>query len=127
LADGSFFTQKGNVKRLNLSCSGKDHKHLLLYKDYIKSDNKCIIRDVKTNFGVFDVCSLTVSDNKIIPMIEEKVGIVDELKTYLPPNLIVKDDVLFLCLLIGFIDGDGNISKQYKRIGSIISIQIHST
>lgn len=49
-------------------------------------------------------------------------------KTYQPCDLSDINDVdLFLSFLIGFIDGDGCIKKQYKRNDSLITIKLHSS
>ncbi|NPV13032.1 MAG: hypothetical protein HPY57_14800 [Ignavibacteria bacterium] len=48
-------------------------------------------------------------------------------KTYNPPNLdSILDDKLF-SLIIGFIDGDGSITKQFKRKDAILRIKCHSS
>lgn len=55
----------------------------------------------------------------------ERFGITSN-KTYTPPQLPNLDTDLLLSLILGFIDGDGCISKQYKRQDAYIRIKCHS-
>lgn len=52
----------------------------------------------------------------------------NEDKTYNPPETILNhNEKLLIYLIIGFIDGDGNISKQYKRRDCFIRIKLHKS
>ena len=56
-----------------------------------------------------------------------KFGILDK-KTYNPPITLdtIQEDYLY-CILVGFIDGDGNIQNQNKRKDFMLRIKNHSS
>jgi hypothetical protein len=75
--------------------------------------------------------TINATDLKIVPKIMEKFDITYEknskTKTYYPPNILLFEkmsDELFLSYLIGFIDGDGSISKEINN-GNSITITSH--
>jgi hypothetical protein len=67
-----------------------------------------------------------VMHKEIVEQIQIKFNI-QENKTINPPKYIVPNNYLGLSLIIGFIDGDGNINKQYKRQDGLIRIKCHSS
>lgn len=116
LADGHI----SENNRIQICLSIKDYDFLLKLKEYLNIDN---IHTTKTS------CSISAMDIVVIPKIKEKFDIKNN-KTYNPPNIkiyknIVKDKLL--SLIIGFIDGDGCIKKQYKRNDWVITIKNHSS
>lgn len=111
LADGCFHNL-----RLKLEIIDSDSKHVdklktfIEYKGYQWGNNKC-----------------SVMNKEIIPKIMRKFNIIQN-KTINPPDLsFIKNDDLFLSLVIGYIDGDGNITKQKNRQDCFIRIQCHSS
>jgi hypothetical protein len=105
LADGCFHENR----KITLEISIKDLKHLLKFKKYIKLTNKTsfIHKNIKNN------CSLSFTDTILIPKITNYFDI-NIAKTYHPPNIVHYDkftDEQLFSLIIGFIDGDGNIRK----------------
>lgn len=118
LADGCI----SKTSRLQLTLAGKDKEHVEKFGDYIN----CKVKEVeKGRFGKY-YC-IKAQDKFICPKIQKKFDWKDR-KTYNPPEIDYSkfNDDLFLSLLIGFIDGDGTIKKQYKRKDSLIGIKIHS-
>ena len=71
--------------------------------------------------------SVAVKDIEVVNKICEKFNILPR-KTYNPPNNLFtfSNDKLY-CMLAGFIDGDGNIQKQYKREDFMLRIKNHSS
>ncbi len=70
---------------------------------------------------------ITAQDINLVPEIMKKFSIVYErnkkTKTYYPPNLNIfekMNDDLFLSYMIGFIDGDGYISKKIRNGNTIV-------
>lgn len=116
LADGHI----GN-NRLKISLSNKDEKHLKVFCKFIENtytidNNTCQI-------------STTAKDINKIPLIQNKFDIRNN-KTYSPPNIKTYekfDKKNLLSLIIGFIDGDGCISKQTGRKDSKLTIKCHSS
>lgn len=113
LADGHFST-KGRVK---VTLCEKDIDHLKRFIEF-------------TGFGkvsrVGKYVSVSVMDVSTVGKLMELFSIQSN-KTYNPPNLSsLSADQLF-CLSIGFIDGDGHISRQHGRKGSYITIKVHSS
>ena len=99
LADGHI----SENNRIQICLSIKDYDFLLKLKEYLNIDN---IHTTKTS------CSISAMDIVVIPNI----------KIY---KNIAKDKLL--SLIIGFIDGDGCIKKQYKRNDWVITIKNHSS
>ena len=105
MADGHF-SKSGQIQ---INLSEKDLQHLIKFSKFVKYKKELL----KPN--------LHICDNRVIPLLCEKYGLVSN-KTYNPPNIDnINGDKLF-SLIIGFIDGDGSISdKGYLRI------KVHST
>lgn len=107
LADGSF-TNNG----LSLELSTKDIEHLKKFCSFIKTTN-FYSRTRVLNDKEYYQCSTSVINTNIIPEIRKKFDISNN-KTKNPPNIsnyCFKDE-LILSLFIGFIDGDGSITKS---------------
>lgn len=107
--------------RLGISLSMKDEQHLSKLGTYI---NVPLWYNTKTtNFKEnYEYVSLLVNDYINVPIICDKFNI-NKNKTNAPPdcsNYNFEDD-LFLSLIIGYIDGDGSISKRKEK--HIISVQ----
>ena len=114
LADGCFHNL-----RLTIALSIKDKEHLLKFAKFIKYTGSFYEDDTKI--------SVSVKDVECIQKIMNKFNIVQN-KTYNPPMLNINDDVLFRSLIAGFIDGDGNISKQSGgRSDYFLRIKCHSS
>lgn len=112
MADGSFV---GN--RLQFGLSIKDENLLGRFSHYIKCDN--------TIYKSGGKCEFSVMDSYSVPLLREKFDI-QKKKTYNPPKTItwMEDDLLY-SFIVGFIDGDGSITKQYKRNDAILRIKVH--
>lgn len=68
---------------------------------------------------------LSCKNSDIVPLIKEKFDIHDE-KSYNPPKTIFKfTDTQRLCMLIGFIDGDGNISHPNNKPNFFLRVKNH--
>lgn len=126
LADGTFYEKR---KAISLCLAKKDFSHLLSFRKYVESS--CKITKRKYNQKSFDsvnseLYQIYISYKNVVTDIINKFGILSR-KTYNPPNLpeIYNDD-LFISLLIGFIDGDGNICKVGNSY-SEIRLKIHKS
>ena len=115
LADGHI----SDSSRIKISLSIKDINHLEKFKNYIEC-SKIIIND--------KMCSVYFQNKEICPKICEKFDIKSN-KTYNPPNfnLYSFNKELLFSLIIGIIDGDGNISRVYKREDSNLRIHLHKS
>ena len=77
----------------------------------------------------YEQCSLSVQDSKYIPILCENLGIKNN-KTTNPPDIKKLKTLEFeklYSLIIGYIDGDGNIKKQYKRKDFQLSVKCHKS
>lgn len=115
LADGHF--SKNN--RMTVTLSIKDREHLLKLATYLESNLKINKKQTTVSISILDTYNVKkiktkfdISNNKTenLPKIESFLEISDE-------NLF--------SLIIGYIDGDGSIGKQYNRNDAIIRIQVH--
>lgn len=116
LADGSF-----TERRLSLSVAGKDIDHLKKFMAYVGSTNS--IQE-----PMADYFRVQLTNVKTVSRLRAKFGITN-CKTYEPCNLDVlpKNDLLF-ALVIGFIDGDGSISKaKHTKNAYTISVVGHAS
>ena len=112
ISDGSFY--KG---RFEIGLSEKDYDYLLEFAKYIGFDSEKI--DYRKNTNSYRIC---FCNQKNIEIFMEHFGL-HYRKTY---NPIDYDNVFRkytteqkLALLIGIIDGDGNINKEYKTRYSV--------
>ena len=118
LADGHIEKNK----RLQISLSKKDYEHLKKLEKYIKA--KIVKNEIRNNQ---EICTLTAQDSIYIPKLTEIFDIKNN-KTKNPPNILVFQNLekeKLLSLIIGFIDGDGNINNQYKRKDFKLSLKCH--
>lgn len=99
MADGHI---SSNRLRLSIRVATKDAKHIEQLAKFI---NKSKINYSKTSVG------FTIDGNIILSKIVKKFNF-NHLKTYYPPKVNIKSNNLFLAFLIGFIDGDGCITKH---------------
>lgn len=115
LADGTIL----NDERIKIILSTKDINHLEKFKNYIKG----------IKITIYDkMCLVSLQNKEICPKICEKFEIRPK-KTYNPPNfnLYSFNKELIFSLIIGIIDGDGNISRVYKREDSNLRIHLHKS
>jgi len=122
LADGSF-----RNNRLSFGLSIKDKDQVEKFAHYIHY--KTTISTGFTNFNgkLFEQCSLSIQDSRIVPLIKEKFDIKNN-KTKNPPKTILKwDRNLLLSLFAGFIDGDGSIIRKTNRKDAKLGIKVHSS
>jgi len=113
LADGHITT-----KRLKVVLSIKDTSHLLKLANYL---NTTIKYESIHNYPYIDI-----ANKKILTSLKEKYNIADN-KTENPPDItsIVGDNLT--ALTIGFIDGDGNITKLFNRKDFHIRVKVHKS
>ena len=116
LADGHI----SKLNRLSFALSVKDIDHLKKFNKYIKGERN--ISKIKNK----NIYTYSYQDKFWVSKLVEKFDI-DSKKTYNPPRYIPEDNFLFLSMLIGFIDGDGNIRYQYKRKDCLCIIKLHSS
>lgn len=115
LADGHI----NNKIRIKITLSYRDIEHLMKFSKYIECDN------IQSD----DIsCTITLQNKDVCPKICEKFDIKSD-KTYFPPNfeLFKFSKELIFSLIIGIIDGDGNISRVYKREDSNLRIHLHKS
>lgn len=114
LADGHISPSN----RLKFLLSSKDSNQVKKLQKYLK------IKIIKYN----KICTyIDCQDKYIIPKICKKFDI-NSRKTYNPPRILPNiSKELIISMLIGYIDGDGYICKQYKRKDSKINIHCHSS
>ena len=97
-ADGSF----SKSQRLKLVLASKDKDQVKRFCNFISCENH---RPDGKGYGV------AVQDKLWVPKIRHKFDFKPR-KTYNPPDICWMEDDLFLSFFIGFVDGDGRISKQ---------------
>lgn len=112
LADGHF-----DEKRIVVGLAEHDRGHLERFAKYISYEGT--ISTVKK--GPYSAVRLSAMDAEVVTKLREKFDIKSN-KTYNPPKTLswIPED-LFLCLLAGFIDGDGSINESCIRIKVHIS------
>jgi len=114
MADGHF-----SENRVTLSINKKDINHLKKLSSYLSINH--------INQNKHGVVTISFMDSFLIPQLKQKFNIKNR-KTYEPCYISnIKNDNLFFSLMIGFIDGDGHITYQYKRKDHIIIIKCHSS
>lgn len=120
MADGHF-----TEKRITVGLSIKDIDHIkkfakFISADYLEGKNKC-------RGKYYRQCYVRAANSDIVPILREKFGICNN-KTYHPCDITkIKDEDLLLSLIIGFIDGDGSITKQSNRTDAFMRIKCHSS
>lgn len=115
LADGHF--ENGRVK---FHLALKDSEQVKKFARFIKWSGNF---DDRGKLGI----GVAAKHTEVIEELCKKFDIKHN-KTYNPPNTILNHDKeLLKYLVIGFIDGDGNIEKQYKRNDCFIRIKTHTS
>jgi ferredoxin-thioredoxin reductase catalytic subunit len=115
LADGHF--ENG---RVNFHLALKDSDQVKKFANFIKWSGKFYDR-VELGIG------FAAKHTEVVEELCKKFDIKQN-KTYNPPKTILNHDKeLLKYLLIGFIDGDGNIDNQYKRKDCFIRIKVHKS
>lgn len=114
MADGTFVKN-----RFKLGISNKDHTHIEKLYNYLNCNNTLHVTETHSYFSIMDT--------KNVSQLKEKFDF-NQSKTYYPPKTIkwMENDLL-ISFIIGFIDGDGSITKQYKRKDPILRIKLHSS
>lgn len=115
LADGHF----ENGKRIVVGLAEHDRDHLEKFAKYIGYNGTISL--VKK--GPYSAVRLSAMNTEVVGKLCEKFDIKSN-KTYNPPKTLnwIPED-LFLCLMAGLIDGDGNISNFYGRKDAFIRIK----
>lgn len=116
LADG-YITKD---RQISIELSAKDENHLIKYKNFIQKKDHIKFKKM-TNGKLRDMVVVTTSNSQIIPIIINKFDI-DIHKTKYPPSNLnnIKNLDLMFSLIIGYIDGDGTISKS-----PYIAVDVH--
>lgn len=107
MADGGF-----TDRRLQLGVAEKDLEHLKLFRKHVNSSNK--IGTIINNNGKVHK-RIKITHVKVIQELRSKFKISSR-KTYEPCSIqhITNQELLF-SLIIGFLDGDGCVTKGYCR------------
>lgn len=115
LADGTF-----TDRRIGIGVADIDLLHLKKLLSYVNSSNK--IQNLYE--GTYHRAKLT--NVSVVQQLKEKFSISSR-KTYEPCVLENIPDDLFFSLIVGFIDGDGSISKIYKESCFRLSVVGHQS
>lgn len=123
-ADGSF---NHNGRSLKIALSFVDADHLSKLSEKIHTKVRIYASSSKLSYGS-KVCELAAYDSVLIPKIMNKFDF-KESKTHNPPSTerytTFTDDQL-IAFFIGFIDGDGCISKKFNN-GNRITLQVDAS
>jgi len=122
LADG--YIQDNNRLYVTLSSKDKDHLNkLALFLNINLRTGRA-----KVNDKIFDTATISCKDVDNIPVLCNIFNI-DSNKSENPPdfNSYVFTEEQLLALIIGFIDGDGSITKMHKRKDFNLRIKCHSS
>lgn len=113
LADGHISA----LGRMKVATAEKDYDHLNGLATYISSGIRCYGKE-------HPYYEVNVMDKDVIPQLAERYQI-SSTKTYNPPNLrsLNLTDTEIMCMLIGFIDGDG--SRESRK--EAINIKCHAS
>jgi len=115
LADGHF----DNGKRIIVGLSEHDRDHLEKFAKYIGYNGAISLVKKRS----YSAVRLSAMDTEVVGKLCEKFDIKSN-KTYNPPeSLSWMPEDLFLCLMAGLIDGDGNISNFRGRKDAFIRIK----
>lgn len=118
IADGSFYKS-----RFELSLSAKDKEHLEKFASYINYSNNIAYREGSNSYRI------SFNNKQSIVAIMNYYSI-NYSKTYNPVNFdsyIHFNKELLLSLLIGIVDGDGNIQNNGSKGANVISITTHKS
>lgn len=117
LADAGLHRRRNNID-FSMQLSVLDLEHLKKVAQFLGIDKIKYRRDKKQAY-------ITGQNKIIISKFIEKFGLILP-KTYNCPNLEISNKELLICLLIGFIDGDGSINNNSKCKKSVeIAIKLH--
>ncbi len=123
LADGHFVKDK---TALQIGVSDNDEDWIIKFENFIGEVRHTNLKTGKTAYTF-----VRYHDKHVVTQLMEKFDI-NNRKTYFPPNLekihdLLRNNDLFISLFVGFIDGDGHITKNGKELritnhGSWLSI-----
>lgn len=115
-----FIMADGHISncRLSISLSKKDEFHLKKLADKLKVK----MHYIKSNG--YNQCRIALMNKDVICSIVDRFSI-DSNKTIVPCNISSIKGSDLLALKIGFIDGDGNIRKLWKRKDFSIRVKAH--
>ena len=117
LADGHF-----DGRRIVVGLAEHDREHLEKFAKYINFEGA--ISSIKEPHNAVRLSAMDVA---VVKKLCEKFDIKSD-KTHNPPKTLNWiPEKLFLCLIAGLIDGDGNIMNFHKRKDVFIRIQQHET
>lgn len=121
MADGHF----SKKCRLKLVLSSKDEYHLLEYGKFIEFKGRFNRREVRNSGKTYLNVGISVMDTKIVAILKDKFDITSN-KTKRPPKFlpITEQDLVF-AFVIGFIDGDGSIIKNFRRPDCRLTVKCH--
>jgi hypothetical protein len=122
LADAHFSSKK----RIILKLSDKDEEHIARFADYISS--KYSVSSRKLGDKEYPTVTITAQDIDVVPKLCNIFDISSN-KTENPPNMGIYcflPEQLF-SLTIGFIDGDGSITKLHNRPDVNLRVKCHNT
>lgn len=116
-ADGHF----SKKNRLKVVLSEKDRLHLEKLKSFL-SISSCMRQYVLANKVYYEISAM---DTKVFKILAEKFNTSSN-KTKEPCDISkLSEDKLF-CLSVGFIDGDGSITKVHKRLHPQLTVKCHA-
>ena len=116
MADGSI----SDSNRLRVAIHKKDIDHLIKLKNFLS------IKNILSSGCNREMVGISAMNTRVIDILSKKFCIKNN-KTYIPCSLEnISVDLLF-SLSIGFIDGDGSISKQYKREDPVLRVKNYKT
>lgn len=122
LADGHF-----SKNGISLLVSNKDSEHLQKFIKFTQYQGKIESKTKNTPYGEFSSVGVTMGCKKEVQKLMKILNLERTCKTYNPPTDLPKiSKEKLISMFIGFIDGDGCISKR-KRGDVSIEIEIHSS
>lgn len=122
LADGHF-SRNG----IHLSLSKKDRAHLQKFIEFIEYKGKVQTKTQITPFGRSHSNKISFGGKDEICKLTNILNLRHTCKTYNPPeDLPDLSQEKLICMFVGFVDGDGSISKR-KRGNVTIEIEAHNS
>ena len=122
LADAHF----SDTKRIVLKLSSKDEEHLSRFANYISSNYTISSR--KLGDKEYPTATITAQDIDVVPKLCSMFEI-NSNKTENPPDMYkynFSEEELF-SLVIGFIDGDGSITRLHNRPDFNLRVKCHKS
>ena len=117
MADGSFNTKN----RLKVCLAEKDLHHLKQLKDFLRISSPIVTHIVNNR----KYCGISAMDTVVLKEVRQQFAI-DNNKTINPCSLSNLTEEQLFCVSVGFIDGDGSISKVHNRIHAQLTVKCHS-